>query len=349
MENGKKITVILDSSHHGFRHAMICKKEETEEEGMQMWKYKYLNSIFEFLNNFNADELIIAVDSRKNWRKQIFPFYKSNRKLTRKSKDNKELGWFRYENYFEFYKNFLQEIQTNLPFKVMEIPHVEADDIAGVLSHSKELENNIKIIITTDQDYTQLLTQPLLKIYNPIDKKFVETECAKKQLLVKLLIGDKGDDIPSVADRHAYKPEFIQYCLTENIAPNETTLKILLENNEELLLKSEYNFLEKYSIKAARVMSFSEKLAKSLVEQNELQEFLEKDKEVKAKFLRNNKLMNLTAQPKEIKEAILENYNNQKITAKMTNLFTFFVKHSFNEFMENNTKIAQTLKPLYKV
>jgi hypothetical protein len=348
MRNGKKITVILDSSHHGMRLISVCRKEETEEEAFQNWKYMYLNGIFQYIDQFNADEFIIAIDSSSNWRKQVHPYYKGLRAIKRKEDEASDTtGWFSFESYYKMYKKFLSDIKEIFPFKVIEVKYAEADDVASILANSSELKGNSKIIVTTDQDYIQLMQDPLIKIFNPITKKFMECDNPKNHLIKKILLGDKGDHVPSIKDSHNFKPEFLQFCVNENVAQNENNAKIILEHDENILMSMELLFHDRYGIKPSRVTIFSEKLANSLISENKVNEYIEGNAELKRKFIRNNKLINLTAQPKEIKERTIQQYNNITLPNKIKKLFDFFVINGFNDFLQNSTRIGNTLAPLY--
>ena len=55
-------------------------------------RHLVLNSIRANVNKFKGEygEVIICCDSRKYWRKEIFPFYKAGRKKTREKSD---LDW----------------------------------------------------------------------------------------------------------------------------------------------------------------------------------------------------------------------------------------------------------------
>ena len=57
-----------------------------------MCRHMVLNSIKSFRNKYKKDygELVIACDNRNYWRKQIFPYYKANRK---KNIERSELNW----------------------------------------------------------------------------------------------------------------------------------------------------------------------------------------------------------------------------------------------------------------
>lgn len=328
------------------RMVFICKQEETPEEGFQLFRYMFINAIFQFIEKFKADEVIIALDSRKNWRKQFFKYYKADRKFKRQTEDDSE-GWFTYQQFYDEFDRLINDIQNNLPFKTIKIDNTEADDIAGVLCSSEALSENIKIVITNDKDYNQMLAFPMVKVFNPMTKEFVKCEDPKKELIFKIIMGDKGDYVPSIQDRHIFKEEFLEYCVKEDIAQNTTNVKIKLEGDEELKYDMELKFQEKYGIKPSRVMRFSSKLANSLSkDRKELNAYLAEDEELKKKFVRNNRLVNLSAQPPKIKELILQTYNNYELKAGLNKLFEFFILNSFNQFMEETTKIGKLLQPL---
>jgi hypothetical protein len=339
-------TVIIDTSLHAMRFLHVAKKEETEEEGFQLFKYYFLSSIFEFIKDFDADELIMAIDSKKNWRKKVFPYYKSKRAIKRKRIDDEDHDWFSFENYYNMLDEFLNDIKENFPFKFVEVDFAEADDIAGVLTASEQLAGKNKILVTADQDYIQLLQNNYTKLYNPIKKEFVISTDPKRDLLEKIVLGDSGDDIPSIKDRHKYKPEFFEFCVNEGYAENEDIAKIKIENSEEDFLKMELKFYTKYYLKPTRATKFSKKLFNSLYDEGLLQEHIANDKILKERFKRNNKLINLTAQPKELKNKILEKYEECETRSDLKNLFEYFIVNNFNDFMNNNAYISQALRPL---
>lgn len=345
MENGKKVTCILDGSQHGRRFLYSCKNEETEEEGFQMWKYKFLSSIFEYIKEFNCDEFIIAIDSRNNWRKEFFPYYKAHRKFLRKKEDEED-NWFRFDRYFEVYRKLIEDISVAFPIKTIEVDYAEADDIVAVLCKSEQLKDNYKIAITTDQDYIQLLKDPMVKLYDPNNKKYILSDDPKKELLLKIILGDKGDYVPSIQDKHIFKEGFLDFCVNEKIGDNHTNVKIILESDEMLKIKMELKFLEKFSLKASRVMTFPPKNATSILNENKLETLLKENPEMKKRFLRNNKLINLECQPKNIKEEIINKYVNCTCAKNLKQLYYFFINNSFNEFINNNSSISKNLLKL---
>jgi hypothetical protein len=348
MLNSQRNVLIIDTSLHSMRYLHASKSEETKEEGQQMFKYKFLNGIIDFIEHFKADECILAIDSKKNWRKSVFPYYKSKRKLKRKKIDEEDHPWFCFSEYYEMLDVFLKEVEENFPFKFVEVESAEADDVAGILASCEALANDNKIIITSDQDYIQLLQNPFTKIYNPIKKQYMTSKDPKKDLLEKIVLGDSGDDIPSIKDKHSYKPEFFQFCVKEGVADNEENARIKIDASEELFLKMELKFYAKYYLKPSRATKFSKKVFNSLYDEGILKEHVMDDEVLKERFIRNNKLINLTAQPKEIKQQILEAYKISEAKGDPKELFNFFILNSYNHFIDDCNRICRVLKPLKK-
>jgi len=85
-------------------------------------------------STLNADELVIAVSSSTNFRKTILPSYKENRVKQRKPL-------------------VLGEIREHLIFehKAIYFPHLEADDVIGIMATTpSEAE---KIVVSIDKDF----------------------------------------------------------------------------------------------------------------------------------------------------------------------------------------------------
>lgn len=346
MTNKIPTTLIIDTSLHAMRYLHGAKGEDTEEEGWQWFRHNFLNSIFEFIRKFDATEVIMAVDSRNNWRKTYFPYYKSKRSIKRRKIDEEDHPWFEFSEYFNQLNKLVAEIEGNLPFKVVEVDYAEADDVAGVLVHSEQLEGRQKIVVTADQDYMQLLKKDQTKIYNPVKKEFMHSKDPHRDLLEKICLGDSGDDIPSIKDRHVFKPEFFEFCVNEGYATNEEIAKTKIESSEEDFLKMELAFYDKYYLKPCRSYKFPKKLFNELMNEDALMEEIQKDPETKKRFKRNNKLINLTAQPKDLQRQILEKYDKCETMDSLKHLFNFFVENSFNDFLDNQSIISESLKPL---
>lgn len=82
-----------------------------------------------------ADEVIIALSDKDNFRKEILPTYKANRANVRKPM------------LLNVLKDYLRE-----NFKVFERPRLEGDDVLGILATWKNLKGD-KIIVSKDKDF----------------------------------------------------------------------------------------------------------------------------------------------------------------------------------------------------
>ena len=138
-----------------------------------------------FVSEFG--ELILCCDSRKSWRKEIFPNYKASRKKTRSAAP---VDW---ENLYECLNLLKEELVEWFPYQVLEVEKAEADDIIAVLVG---LANERTLILSSDKDFVQL-HQFNVRQYSPMQKKFVEGD-AKWSLHEKLIKGDVGDGVPNI-------------------------------------------------------------------------------------------------------------------------------------------------------
>jgi hypothetical protein len=343
-----KKTLLLDVSHHSMRMISVCKREATAEEGYALWRYYFLSSIFKYIEQFGINEVVLAVDSKKNWRKDVFPWYKGHRKLLRDKIDEEAEGegateWFKFDEYYTELSTLLQEIKENIPFKVIEVESAEGDDVIGILTSKV---NNEFVIVANDNDFVQLLKNDKVKLFNPLTKKFIECEDPKKQLMLKICKGDKGDFIPSISDKHTYKTEFLQYCVEKlSIAKNPSNAEVILNSDETVLYNSMFSFMKEHGIKPSRVTIFSEKVAAGHINNDTLGQLLNENEEMKKRFVRNGKLINLTYQPEELKVKVVDTYMDYEIPS-LSGLFTYFVKRGYNGFLDDMSGVTATLKVL---
>jgi 5'-3' exonuclease len=165
-----------------------------------MVRHMVLNSLRSYKSKFGEDygELIIACDNTNYWRKQMFPYYKANRK---KTQEKSELNW---KAIFECLNKIRQELKDYFPYKVIDIESAEADDIIATLVFETAdnpfddiLIDDI-LILSADKDFIQLHQRPYVKQYDPIRKKWITHEDPKRYLAEHILKGDSGDGIPNV-------------------------------------------------------------------------------------------------------------------------------------------------------
>lgn len=189
--------IILDLNQTILSNLMIQANNVNFVIEENLLKHMVLNSIRSYRNMFcekYGDDLIIACEGKKYWRKSIFPYYKANRKKVR---DASKLNWSDIFKYIDNIKNDLAEF---FPYKVLEIETSEADDIIATLVQEFHKVANI-LIISSDKDFIQLQKYSNVNQYDPIRKKFLTHENPILFLKEHIFKGDSGDGIPNVLSK----------------------------------------------------------------------------------------------------------------------------------------------------
>ena len=167
-----------------------------------MCRHMVLNSIRSYKTKFGNEfgELVIACDSKNYWRRQLFPYYKANRK---KSQAASELDW---KAIFECLNKIREELKEYFPYPVINVETAEADDIIGTLCaiHGTEEEfmefQGVKkiLILSGDKDFIQLHRFKNVQQYDPVRKKYILHPDPIAYRNEHVLRGDVGDGVPNV-------------------------------------------------------------------------------------------------------------------------------------------------------
>jgi 5'-3' exonuclease len=172
------------------------------DEFIQKFKKIFQNKLLEIPKKLNIPKThkikyIIGKDcSRENiWRLHLYPKYKENRQ-----KNNKNLE---PSTFFKIVQkeNLFTETLDNI--KIIYNENLECDDCLAISAkyiHKKYPNLNI-YIIASDKDYMQLYNDKIhiydLR-YNSIVHSKSTLGSAKKDLLQKIINGDKSDNIPCI-------------------------------------------------------------------------------------------------------------------------------------------------------
>src|SRR6056300_243300 len=159
-------------------------------------RHMVLNSIRMYRSRFGEQygELVLCYDSKKYWRREYFPNYKSNRK---KDRENSGLDW---NLILETLNNIRDEIKEIFPYKVLEVEGAEADDcIAAIVEYVSTTPSAYEkvLILSGDKDFIQLQKHNFVKQYSPVLKKFVNGQDPRIYIKEHILKGDRSDGIPN--------------------------------------------------------------------------------------------------------------------------------------------------------
>ena len=164
----------------------------------------FLKSIGAAIRDLQPTRVILVFDGQggSTNKRYLYPEYKANRHITKIS------NWDAFDSQEEESESITNQIVRLvdylkcLPVDLVAINKVEADDVIGYLA--TRLPEQV-IILSTDQDYLQLVSDNIY-VYSPIKKTIYDPKQVIKEygipphnfLTHKIVVGDKGDNVPGV-------------------------------------------------------------------------------------------------------------------------------------------------------
>ena len=180
------------------------------------------------IKRVTVDGKLIVAGGPYRTERQVYPEYKANREAKRDS------SIVNFDVFFPVVEKFftvLKESFRNIPF--VQIPRCEADDIIAVIT--KNRPNWDIINVSSDKDFHQLYVYPNYRQYDGVKHCFVECLDPEKELTLKIITGDRGDNVPGIkygiGEKRALKilDEDLDLWLAEN------SLKETFERNMKLI------------------------------------------------------------------------------------------------------------------
>lgn len=136
-----------------------------------------VDAIRRLRKSFETSDIVMCFTSKDNWRKDILPTYKMNRKATRKPTG---------------YDSFIESLFSDSTFRTLVAPRLEGDDLLGILATNPALIGyKSATIVSPDKDFK---TVPC-DFYHMSAKKFYNNsvESANSYHMYQTLIGDITD------------------------------------------------------------------------------------------------------------------------------------------------------------
>ena len=288
--------ILLDYSQIALSNIIVQKLNDES-----MIRHMILNSIRMYNKRYRDEygQMVICADGMNTWRKDYFPYYKAKR---RKNRDSSDQDW---NEIFRILHLVRDEIKENLPYKVVHMEGVEADDIiASLVLQSQEFGMNEPImIVSSDKDFIQLQKFNNVKQFSPIQKKMVKDDNPRTYLFNHIMKGDSGDGIPNVlSDDDTFVSDKTQSPL------RKTRIAEWLENSDNLRNVMEETIYRNYQRN------------KKLIDLTEVPESIQEaiinnynDQKVAMKMRVLNYLIKKRCN--QLIEVVEEFYNNEKIIA----------------------------------
>lgn len=190
--------IIIDAHALAHRARFAMKGTDLSVDGVKTEVIlNFLRGINLFAYFLQANEFIFAWDSRKYFRKEVYPNYKSGRKD--KTPEDREFDEITMPQFQEIRMKVLPEMGFRNNFIQTGM---EADDIIAIITQTYQFEFTI---ISRDQDLYQLLNDRVV-MYDPVSKKFISHQTvfqeygieAEKWWKVKSLAGCKTDSVEGI-------------------------------------------------------------------------------------------------------------------------------------------------------
>ena len=226
------ILIDFSSIIHRMIHTSVKNAKPSMKDGVfvtsefiGLTKYYIMQELFSIKQEHgpNFGDLVICIDkstAEGYWRKDVYAGYKASRKSGR---DESNLD---YNEIFQNINELIEQIKNNLPWRVLEVPRAEADDIMLVLA--QEFSPTEKILIhSPDKDMIQAQRSDNVFQYSALTKKWLTADTKSDHMEAWVqehcILGDAGDEVPKVIDHTEFTEEFIQY-LKDNGLEAETPM-----------------------------------------------------------------------------------------------------------------------------
>lgn len=216
-----RTSLIIDGNYLLYKSVFALRQSKSIDMDLENVLFNDFNRV---IHTYNYDDIFFASDMGSSWRKDNFPSYKSDRKK------DELVDW---ENVYNIYNSFKEELYEKPNINMYEFPKLEGDDIVAYLTNKLNEKGYSVVIIANDKDLHQLIKFDINKGYVNIlwnnrlsDSKVYMPE--NYQVYVDSLKNSKSIDL--FDDESEYDNEFIKF-LEELKYKN----KVVEINNEKSL------------------------------------------------------------------------------------------------------------------
>jgi 5'-3' exonuclease len=287
------------------------------------------NSVRKAWRDFNGSHVVFCLEGR-SWRKDFYPPYKANRKVTAAKRTPREIE--DDELFFEAYDALVKFVNDKTNCSVIRCPTAEADDLIATWIQTHP--NDQHVIVSTDSDFYQLLAHNV-KQYNGTTEEIVSLEGFTNAKTGKPVIDKKTGKPKQVGD-----PNFV---LFEKCVRGDPTDNIFSAYPGARLKgsKNKTGITEAYEDKSRGGFNYNNFMLQRWVDHNDIEHRVRDDYE------RNRVLIDLTAQPDDIKTAcrdvVREAVNKPQVSQVGLHFMKFCAKWNLQRLAENPTEFAAIL------
>ena len=153
--------LLFDSANTFFRARHVVRGDDIfTKTGLAL--HICMNSVKKCWERFNADHVVFCFEGR-SWRKDFYPAYKQNRKVTRDAMTPAEQEADKV--FWEIFDEFKTFVENKSNCTTLQHKQLEADDLIAGWVQSHPDDNHV--IVSSDSDFYQLLSENVSQ-YNGI-------------------------------------------------------------------------------------------------------------------------------------------------------------------------------------
>ena len=174
-----------------------------KHQGKLDFEHDYVRTVQSLAKSYNCGEIVVLGDGGSNYRKEVYPEYKANRKERYAEQTPEE-----EQEFLDFLAEFQLTMNTlkEKGYLTLKYQGVEADDIAAHIVQNRE---NLGIdevwMISSDKDWDLLVGEKVSR-FSTVTRKETTVHNWDEHyefepeyfLTYKCLTGDKGDNVPGV-------------------------------------------------------------------------------------------------------------------------------------------------------
>ena len=187
--------ILIDANQIAISHLMVRNKVENGIN-IESVRHSIVRVLARIQKQFKGEfgKMVLCYDDKNYWRREIFPFYKKNRKQER------ETSKYDWDEMFSVLNIIRDEVKANLPYQVLQVAGAEADDVIASICiyNSKKDTPEPTLILSADKDFIQLHRYEFVKQYDPIRNRWIENDNPVQYLQEHIIKGDRSDGIPNI-------------------------------------------------------------------------------------------------------------------------------------------------------
>jgi 5'-3' exonuclease len=172
-----------------------------DEEYLSIFTEIFINNVKKYCKQFliKGSCVVFAKDCNKLdiWRRTIYPEYKEHRLIPEKK------GIWKGPIFKFVFDKLLPLLETKHFGKVISATGAEGDDVIAVLKMylREQYPSNKIIIVGSDHDMLQMLDDHTIYINIQNEILNEKSEGPEKELKLKIILGDGGDNIPAIFEK----------------------------------------------------------------------------------------------------------------------------------------------------